>query len=77
MGTCHLRIFPYTDEEHIEQSQGQEATVSMRFGDLFPLLAEALSDDYAWLRDFEDDEIKVTPDLYDVIRAFADLRSPA
>ena len=42
-----------------------------------PLLAQAHRDNYVWLRDFEDDEVLVSQDLYEVVRAFADCRPSA
>ena len=76
MATCHLRVFPYTNEESTV-CERQEASISVRLGELFPVLAHALQADYAWLRDFEDDEIHLTPDFYDVVRAFSGVRPSA
>ena len=76
MATCHLRLFPQNEEE-APPSGEQEATVSVRLGDLYPVLRRALQSNYGWLRDFQDDEIRVTPDFYDVIRAFSGLRPSA
>ena len=39
-------------------------------GDLLPLLTLAHRNNYLWLQDFLDDEVAVTPDLYEVLRAF-------
>ena len=38
--------------------------------DLLPLLTLAHRSNYLWLQDFLDDEVAVTPDLYEVLRAF-------
>lgn len=76
MATCNLRLFPQSEEETTERYE-QEATVSVRLGDLYPILRQALRANYAWLRDFQDDEIRVTSDFYDVIRAFSGLRPSA
>ena len=76
MATCNLRLFPRTDEEAPKPVE-QEATVSVRLGELYPVLKQALRANYAWLRDFQDDEIRVTQDFYDVVRAFAGLRPSA
>ena len=45
--------------------------------DLYPLLAQAYRDNYVWLRDFEDDELLVSNDLFEVVRAFSDCRPSA
>jgi hypothetical protein len=76
MATCRLRLFPH-DEEEARPSDEQEATVSVRLGELYPILRQALKANYAWLKDFQDDEIRVTQDFYDVVRAFSGLRPSA
>ena len=76
MATCHLRLFPNAAEEAPLTSEG-EATVSVRLGEILPVLRQALKANYVWLRDFEDDEIRLTQDFYDVIRAFQGLRPSA
>ena len=73
MAASQLRIFPYVDED-AATNDGPEATVTVRFGELYPVLQQALQSDYAWLSDFEDDKIEITSDLYDIIRAFAAVR---
>ena len=76
MATCHLRLFPQAEEEAPPSSE-QEASVTIRLGDLFQLLRHAVKANYAWIKDFEDDEIRVTSDFYDVVRAFMGLRPSA
>lgn len=76
MATCHLRLFPQTEDD-APKAVEQDATVSVRLGDLYPVLRQALRANYAWLRDFQDDEIRVTQDFYDVVRAFSGLRPSA
>ena len=76
MATCHLRLFPGTAEEAAPTSD-QEATVPVRLRDLLPVLRQAMRANYVWLRDFQDDEIRVSQDFYDVIRTFQDLRPSA
>ena len=51
--------------------------VPIRLVDLYPLLAQAYRDNYVWLRDFEDDELLVSNDLFEVVRAFSDCRPSA
>jgi hypothetical protein len=69
---AHLRVYPRERE-----TMSPAATVRVRLGDLFPLLAQAHRGNYLWLNDFEDDEICVTEDLYDVLRAFRSYRPSA
>jgi hypothetical protein len=70
----YLRIYPHRRDEH---QAVQEPSVRVRLGDLFPLLVQAHRGNYLWLNDFEDDEVIITPDLYDVLRAFRAYRPSA
>ncbi|MBA4189322.1 MAG: hypothetical protein C0467_15100 [Planctomycetaceae bacterium] len=48
----------------------QEPDVKVRLGDLLPLVAVAQRMNFVWLKDFLDDEIAVSGDLYDVMQSF-------
>ncbi len=75
MATARLRLFPQPD---VDESEVEHApAVPIRLADLYPLLAQAYRDNYVWLRDFEHDELLVSPDLFEVVRAFADCRPSA
>lgn len=65
---AHLRVFPTSLET--DEPEFMEANVRVRLGDLLPLIALAQRRNYLWLQDFLDDEVAVTSDLYDVLRAF-------
>jgi hypothetical protein len=71
---AYLRIYPHRRDP---QESVQEPCVRIRLGDLFPLLVQAHRGNYLWLNDFEDDEVIITPDLYDVLRAFRAYRPSA
>lgn len=75
MATARLRVFPYTDDE--TQDEPHAPSMPVRLADLYPLLAQAYRDNYVWLRDFEDDQILVNRDLYEVVRAFSNCRPSA
>ncbi len=75
MATARLRVFPHTDDEPVETFH--IPTEPIRLAELYPLLAQAIRDNYSWLRDFEDDEILVSRDLYEVVRAFSNVRPSA
>lgn len=75
MATAQLRLFP-RPEDHSED-QGHAPAVPIRLMDLYPLLAQAYRDNYVWLRDFEDDEVLVSNDLFEVVRAFTNCRPSA
>lgn len=44
--------------------------VRVRLGDLLPLFAVAQRMNFIWLKDFLDDEVAVTHDLYEVMQSF-------
>lgn len=45
-------------------------TVSVRLGDLLPILVRAVQDRRAWVADFYDDTVDIPQDLYEVVLAF-------
>ncbi len=75
MATARLRLFPRPDDQPIEEFHAP--AVPIRLSDLYPLLAQAVRDNYVWLRDFENEEVMVSGDLYEVVRAFSDMRPSA
>ena len=75
MATARLRVFPHPDQD--EPVVEHAPAVPIRLAELYPLLAQAYRDNYVWLRDFEEDQLLVSPDLYEVVRAFADCRPSA
>jgi hypothetical protein len=70
---AQLRVFPTAPEP----ASGQEPTVRVSLADLLPLVTLAHRNNYLWLQDFLDDEVAVTPDLYEVLRAFRCSRRPS
>jgi hypothetical protein len=75
MATARLRVFPRPEEEL--QDEAHDPSVPIRLVDLYPLLAQAYRDNYVWLRDFEEDRLLVSNDLYEVVRAFSNSRPSA
>ncbi len=71
---AQLRVFPSLGEEC---SDLQEPSVRVSLGDLLPLLALAKHHNYLWLKDFMEDEVSITSDLYDVLSAFNNYRRPS
>jgi hypothetical protein len=73
-----LRVFfgPETkDVTTIESERRNRVTVEL--SDLFPLLADAVQSERTWLRDFADDEITISSDLYEVLLAYQHYRRPS
>jgi len=65
---AHLRVYPLAKDDF--EFTGQEPTVRVSLGDLLPLVALAHRHNYLWLQDFLEDEVAITSDLYEVLRAF-------
>ena len=70
-----LRVYPASTES--AEPPSPDADVRIRLCDLLPLIAMAQRQHYAWLRDFLDDEVRVTADLYEVLQAFRSCRPSA
>jgi len=72
---AQLRVFPNSPDEDFAALQAP--TVGIRLRDLLPLVALAQKNNYVWLQDFLEDEVRVTSDLYEVLRAFRSYRPSA
>ncbi len=67
------RLKLFTPE--IEEAEpSTEPDVRVRLGDLLPLVAMAQRMNFIWLKDFLDDEVGVSTDLYEVLQAFRSSR---
>lgn len=71
---AQLRLFPAPKHRYIAP---QEPSVRISLRDLLPLIALAQRRNHLWLQDFLDDEVSVTSDLYEVLRAFRSYRPSA
>ena len=72
---AHLRVYP--DAYESDYSEAQDPSIRISLGDLLPLLAYARRHNFLWLQDFLDDEVTITPDLYDVLRSFSTHQRPS
>lgn len=72
---AHLRVYP----ESIDDSPRERPapTVRVSLGDLLPLLNMAKRNNNLWLQDFLDDEVSITSDLYEILRAFSYYHRPS
>jgi hypothetical protein len=62
-----LKLYSPPAEEVLD---GPDPDVRVRLGDLLPLVAVAERMNFMWLKDFLDDEVAVSEDLYEVMQAF-------
>jgi hypothetical protein len=70
-----LRVYPSSDDPECGEAQAPNVRVSL--AELLPLVALGQKHNYLWLHDFLDDEVVITSDLYDVLRAFRSYRPSA
>jgi len=54
-----------------------EATVNVPLGEVLPLLADAVQSRRTWVKDFEDESITISEDLYEVLLAYQHFRPSA
>lgn len=69
-----LRVYPRPDTD---EPENPSPSVRVCLGELLPLVAMAQRQNNLWLQDFLDDEVVVTEDLYEVLRAFRSYRPSA
>lgn len=69
-----LRLYSPPEEE---VKTPQEPDVRVPLGDLLPLVSMAQRMNFIWLKDFLDDEVIISQDLYEVMQAFQSSRPSA
>jgi hypothetical protein len=55
----------------------QDDRVPVRLGEIRRAIADAARSNRAWLEDFEDEEVAISHDLYDVLAAYLHMRPGA
>lgn len=73
MAANRLRVYVGPEEAAVQA----EHTVTLPLSELLPLLADAYRSQRTWLRDFDDDAITISSDLYEVALAYQHLRRPS
>jgi hypothetical protein len=81
MNAHHLRVYYGPQEESAKanaaQLQVRRQTVTVPLMEVLPLLADAVQSERTWLRDFSDDEVTISMDLYEVLLAYQHYRRPS
>ena len=81
MAPSRLRIYygPHDDRgtTTLDQAHLETETVTVPLGEIIPLLGQAVCSGRTWLKDFEDDELTISSDLYEVILAYQHYRRPS
>jgi hypothetical protein len=79
MQQSKLRLYfgPQTDDSvAVETATEKKEQISVPLSEILPALAHAHLARRTWLRDFEDDEVVISSDLYEVILAYQHYRRP-
>ena len=80
MRSNHLRVYYGPQDEsatvHIADGKVRD-TINVPLTEVLPLLADAVRSDRTWLRDFADDEVNISMDLYEVLLAYQHYRRPS
>ena len=81
MNLNRLRLYDGSHDDSaavgVAESRSQHETVTVPVMEVMPLLADAVLSDRTWLRDFEDDELTISSDLYEVLLAYRHYRRPS
>ena len=79
MNASHLRVYygPQEETTKLAIADTQRETVTVPLMEVMPLLADAVQSQRTWLRDFADDEVTISMDLYEVILAYQHYRRPS
>ena len=79
MARANLRIYrgPAEKAASVRPASTTPANITVNVGEVLPLLADAVASQRTWLSDFEDDQITISADLYEVLLAYRHYRHPA
>ena len=81
MPYCHLRVYHGPDEAvsntWVDQPPSGKRCVTLSVSDVLPLLADAAASRRTWLSDFDNDEITISTDLYEVLLSYQHFRRPS
>jgi len=78
----HLRVYYGPQDEaaatiSLAESRNHTQAVTVPLMEVLPLLADAIQSERTWLRDFADDEVTISMDLYEVLLAYQHYRRPS
>ena len=80
MSHSHLKLYcgpTETEAPTLSKNESGQNCVTVAAGEILPLLADAVNSHRTWLSDFEDDEITISTDLYEVLLAYQYFRRPS
>jgi hypothetical protein len=83
MARNRLRIYYGPEEPQLAiatdtlPESGPRTSVTVPMGEVLPLLVDAVRSNRSWLNDFQDEELTVSSDLYEVLMAYQHFRRPS
>lgn len=81
MSPNHLRLYYGPEEDAaalgVAEAHNHRETVTVPLTEVMPLLADAVQSERTWLRDFQEDEVTISADLYEVLLAYRHYRRPS
>ncbi len=80
MAVSHLKIYdgPSESLSHtLSKSSSGENCITVSLGEVLPLLVDAARSERTWLSDFEEDDITISTDLFEVLMSYQYFRRPA
>jgi hypothetical protein len=80
MPASHLKLYRGPEDTpgpKLAKTPSGKACVTVPLAEVLPLLADAVNSRRTWLADFEDDDITVSADLYEVLLAYQYYRRPS
>ena len=80
MSASYLKIYRGPEETTaptLAKTAAGKTCVTVALSEVLPLLADAVNSRRTWLSDFDDDEITVSADLYEVLLAYQYYRRPS
>lgn len=80
MSASYLKIYRGPEETTaptLAKTAAGKPCVTVALSEVLPLLADAVNSRRTWLSDFDDDEITVSTDLYEVLLAYQYYRRPS
>ena len=80
MAASFLKIYRGPEEStapRLAKTAAGKACVTVALNEVLPLLADAFNSERTWLGDFDDDDVTMSADLYEVLLAYQYYRRPS
>ena len=79
MARSQLRVYYGPEDDTcptLTAPPADRASITLSAADVLPLLADAVRSERTWLHDFDNDEVTISSDLYDVLMAYQHFQRP-